>query len=144
MKRLKDNSFLIAVCLFPFMLILSILKIIGMLKNSLYGYLIFAVGIVFVIAFIFALFFSLDEIINSDKKKRLIPLILVPIIYLPIYYTKYVYENEKFVGYASAFANCLLVVGLFFAVKGYVTKYMIIHELSNNSVSSYVNTIKGA
>ena len=125
MKKIRENTFTLALVTFPFLLILSILKIHNILKINLYNYLILFMSIIFIIAFIFSLFFALDEILNSNNKKRVVLLILFPIIYLPIYYTKYIYKNERVFGYATSILSIVLLCGLFFSVKNYVTNYML-------------------
>lgn len=131
--KLKNNSFIMAICLFPVILVLSILKIMNILKGSFFGYLIIGMIMAFWVFFIFALFFALEEITNSKKKIRLLPLMIFPFLYLPLYYTKYVYKSEKYVGYVSVVANVLLIISLFLSVKTYVTNYMI--NLSNNNIA---------
>lgn len=125
MKKIRENTFTLALVTFPFLLILCILKINNILKSNLYSYLILFMGIIFVIAFIFSLFFALDEILNSDNKKRVVLLMLFPIIYLPIYYTKYIYKNERVFGYATSILTIVLLSGLFFSVKTFVRDYML-------------------
>ena len=123
--KLKESSFITAIALLPFIFLLSILKLQGVLKGGLYNFLLVGMIIVFTITFIFSLFFALDEIRNSDNKKRLIFLILFPFIYLPIYYTKHVYQNERYLGYGISLANIMLIVSFFVVVKGFVYDYMI-------------------
>ena len=123
--KLKESSFITAIALLPFIFLLSILKLQGVLKGGLYSYLLVGMIIVFTITFIFSLFFAIDEIRNSDDKKRLIFLILFPFIYLPIYYTKHVYQNERYLGYGISLANIMLIVSFFTVVKGFVYDYMM-------------------
>ena len=123
--KLKESSFITSITLLPFIFLLCILKLKGVFKEGLYSYLLVGMIIVCTITFIFSLFFALDEIINSDNKKRLIFLILFPFIYLPIYYTKYIYQNEKYLGYGISLANIMLIVSFFTVVRGFVYNYMM-------------------
>lgn len=131
MKKIRDNSFITTLVLLPFILVLSIIKINKVLTSSLYSYLLLIMVIVFIVAFIIALFFALDEIINSNNKKRVILLMLMPIFYLPIYYTKYIYKNEKGFGYITSVVNVFLSVLFFLVVKNFVINYMV--ELNRKS-----------
>ena len=135
MKKLRDNSFIIAVLLLPFIFTLSILKLNKVLKGEMYGYLIIVLAVVFIVGFIFSLFFALDEIANSKNKKRLLLLMLFPIFYLPIYYTKYIYKNEKYLGYVVSVANAFLITLLFLGVKSFVIDYVVAQETKNFVIS---------
>ena len=121
--KLKENSFIISLSLFPFLLILIILKCNNILQNSFYNYLILAMGIILVIAYIYAFFFAIDEILNSQNKERIRLLLIFPLIYLPIYYTKYIYNDEKYFGYGAFVLNILLIIGLYFSIKGVYLNY---------------------
>ena len=121
--KLKENSFIISLSLFPFLLILIILKCNNILQSSFYNYLILAMGIILVIAYIYAFFFAIDEILNSQNKERIRLLLIFPLIYLPIYYTKYIYNDEKYFGYGAFVLNILLIIGLYFSIKGVYLNY---------------------
>lgn len=128
MKKLRDNSFITEIMVLPFVFILSIIRLKGLLKEAIYGYLLITLLIVFIISFIFSLFFALDEIMSSKKKKRLFLLILFPVFYLPIYYTKYIYQNEKYIGYMVSSLNVLLLAIFFLEIKNFVSDYVVLHE----------------
>lgn len=96
---LKRYNYMLTIILYPFILVLSYLKLINYLKSDLYTYLIFAMIIVFIPSFIMSLYGALEEIFNSNSKWRVILLIILSIFYLPIYYTKYVSKEEEYLGY---------------------------------------------
>ena len=137
--KLKESSFITAIALLPFIFLLSILKLQGVLKGGLYNFLLVGMIIVFTITFIFSLFFALDEIKNSDDKKRLIFFILFPFIYLPIYYTKHVYQNERYLGYGISLANIMLIVSFYVVVKGFVYDYTA--ELNHKNIKARENYV---
>ena len=130
--RIKENSFIMAIVLLPFILLLGIMKLCGLLGENLYTYLLLIMILVFSICFVASLFFALDDIIHSDNKKRIILLILVPFLYLPIYYTKYEYENEKYLGFGLAIANIMLIVSLFAVAKEYT--YNKVFEIYQSNI----------
>lgn len=123
--KLKEGSFITSISLLPFILLTAILKMQNVVKGNLYTYLLVGMIIIFWISFIFSMFFALSEVRKSDNKKRMILLFTVPFIYLPIYYTKYVYKNEKVVGYGISLANVMLIVSLFFVTRVFVIDYMM-------------------
>ena len=96
---LKNYNYMLTIIMYPFVLMLSYLKFINYLKGNLYTYLIVIMLAIFIPSFIMSLYSALDEILYSNKKWRVIPLILLSIFYLPIYYTKYVSKEEKYLGY---------------------------------------------
>ena len=95
---IKYYNYMLTIILYPVILALSYLKFINYLKGNLYIYLIALMVIIFIPSFIMSLYSALDEILYSNKKWRVIPLILLSIFYLPIYYTKYVSKEEKYLG----------------------------------------------
>ena len=135
MKKLRDNSFITSITLLPFIFILSFLKLKGVLKGDLYGYVVMVLSIIFIVSFIFSLFFALDEIMNSQNKKRIILLMLFPLFYLPIYYTRHIYKEEKYFGYVMSFSNVFLLALLFLGVKIYVINYVVAQEKNNFVIS---------
>ena len=142
MKKLRDNSFIMATMLLPFIFTLSILKLNRVLKGEMYGYLIIVLSMIFIVGFIFSLFFALDEIMNSKNKKRLFLLMLFPLFYLPIYYTKYIYKNEKYLGYIVSSANVFLITMLFLGIRTFVIDYVVAQEKKNfviSDISRYVD-----
>ena len=122
--KIKEHSFISMLIFLPVMLLLSILLITGEVVGKVYMILFTISFITFWISFIFSTFFALNEIINSDNKKRLIYLMIVPFFYLPVYYTKYVRSERNNFGFAPMLMNIILFVGLFFSVKNYTFDYM--------------------
>ncbi len=96
---LKNYNYMLTILLYPFIIILSYLKLMNNLKGSFYTYLIIIMILIFIPSFIMSIYGSSEEIFKSKKKWRIIPLILLSIFYLPIYYTKYVSKEEKYLGY---------------------------------------------
>ena len=96
---LKNYNYMLTILLYPFIVILSYLKLMNNLKGSFYTYLIIIMIIIFIPSFIMSIYGASEEIFKSKKKWRIIPLILLSIFYLPIYYTKYVSKEEKYLGY---------------------------------------------
>lgn len=123
--KLKENSLIITISLYPLILLLAILRLSNFLKSAIYDYLIIVMLIVFVFYFIISLFWVLDEILNSDKKYRSIFLILFSIFYLPIYYTKYVSSGEKYLGYLLLLCSLILTFGTGYYLEERFSKYLI-------------------
>lgn len=96
---LRNYNYILTIMTYPFILVLSYLKLSNIIKNDLYTYLILIMLIIFIPSFIMSLYSASEEILKSDKKWRIILLILLSIFYLPIYYTKYVAKEEKYLGY---------------------------------------------
>ena len=96
---LRNYNYILTIMLYPFILILSYLKLSNIIKSELYTYLIVIMLIIFIPSFIMSLYTSSEEILKSNKKWRIIFLILLSIFYLPIYYTKYVAKEEKYLGF---------------------------------------------
>lgn len=96
---LKNYNYAVTILLFPFILILSYLKLNNLIKGEYYIYIILIMILFFIPSFIMSLYGASEEILQSKKKWRIIPLILLSIFYLPIYYTKYVVKEEKYLGY---------------------------------------------
>ena len=96
---IKNYNYILTILLYPFILVLSYLKLTNLIKGGLYTYLIILVLIVFIPSFIMSLYNACEEILNSKKKWRIVLLILLSIFYLPIYYTMYVSKEEKYLGY---------------------------------------------
>ena len=96
---LKNYNYAVTILLFPFILILSYLKLNNLIKGEYYIYIILIMILFFIPSFIMSLYGASEEILQSKKKWRMIPLILLSIFYLPIYYTKYVVKEEKYLGY---------------------------------------------
>lgn len=137
--KLKESSFITSIALLPFIFLLSILMLQGVPKGGLYSYLLVLMIIIFTITFIFSLFFAVEEIRNSDDKKRIVFLILFPFIYLPIYYTKYIYKNERYLGYGISLANIMLIVSFYVVVKGFVYDYTA--ELNHKNIKARENYV---
>ena len=134
--KLKENSFILTIGLLPFIFLLSILLLKNFLKGKLYIYLLIIMIIAFWISFIFSMFFALDEIKNSNNKKRIILLMVCPFVYLPVYYTKYIYKNEKNLGYGLSIINVILIGLFFFSTNSFVNNYMIELNHKNFKVRS--------
>ena len=96
---LRNYNYVITIISYPFLLILSYLKFINVIKNSFYTYLIIFMLIIFIPSFIMSLYSATEEILNSDKKWRIFLLILLSIFYLPIYFTTNITKEEKYLGY---------------------------------------------
>lgn len=96
---LKNYNYMLTILLYPFLLIISYLKIANYLKGSLYTDLIIIMLIIFIPSFIMSLYCAAEEILTSDKKWRIVFLVLLSVFYLPIFYTKYISKDEKYLGY---------------------------------------------
>lgn len=95
---LKNYNYMLTILLYPFILIMSYLKLANLIKGSMYTYLIIIMLLLFIPSFIMSLYTSSEEILHSNSKWRILFLILLSIFYLPIYYTKYVAKEEKYLG----------------------------------------------
>ena len=124
----KENVFIITMILFPFILLLMIFRFINFLKGSFYDYIIIILCLVFLNFFIETLFFMLDEIMHSKKKSRLIFAIIVPLIYIPIYYLKNISKDDKYLSYLIFSFNLILLIGLYFSIKSFLSNYYIMKE----------------
>jgi len=143
MKKEMNESILTTLITLPMVLLLSILKITNVLKDNYSSYLLLIIGIIFIVAFIFSLFLVLDEIMNSNNKKRAVFLITLPFVYLPIYYVKDVLQKEKLIGYTMVSIISVLIISLFVSTKEYVNSYMqdkYLGELAYNNTYSFANT----
>ena len=96
---LKNYNYVLTILTYPFIMVLSYLKLINYIKSEWYTYLILAMMIIFIPSFIMSLYSAAEDILNNNRKWRIILLILFSIIYLPVYYTKYVAKEEKYLGY---------------------------------------------
>jgi len=113
--RLKDYNYILTIVLFPFIMGLLFLKLSNSLMGDFYTFLIISMIIVFIPSFIMSLYSALDEILHSNKKWRIILLILFSIIYLPIYYTRYVSKGE------ILFGIMIVILDLIFSYLTYQT-----------------------
>ena len=129
--KLKEDSFIIAICLFPMTLLLLILRLTNFLKSDMYYYLILIMGFVFLITFIISLFYIVDEVINSKNWQRIFFVLLIPLIYLPIYYVKYVNSEDKYLGYILPIVNLGLIFGLYFSFNSFFRNYYVNKEKDN-------------
>lgn len=96
---LKNYNYMLTIMLYPFVLILSYLKLTNVIKADIYTYLILIMLVIFIPSFIMSLYSSSEEILKSKSKWRIILLLVLSIFYLPIYYTKYISKEEKYLGY---------------------------------------------
>ena len=96
---LRNYNYVVTILLYPFLLLLSYLKLSNFIKGELYIYLIIVMLLFFIPSFIMSLYSASEEILSSNSKWRMFFLILLSIFYLPIYYTKYVAKEEKYLGY---------------------------------------------
>ena len=96
---LKNYNYMLTIMIYPFILLLTFLKFSNYIKGDIYKYIIIVLLIIFIPSFIMSLYGAAEEILKSNKKWRIILLILLSIVYLPIYYTKYVSKEEKYLGY---------------------------------------------
>ena len=110
---LKNYNYVLTIMLYPFILIIEFLLFKGNLKGDFYWYLTILMNIIFIPSFIMSLYNSLEEILHSNKKWRIVLLILFPFFYLPIYYTKYISKEEKYLGII------LCILGLIFSYLTY-------------------------
>jgi len=125
---LKERSFIISLILFPFNLGIFILRIINFFKSNIYDYVIIILSIIFIFYFIVCLFYTVDEILNSSKKLRIILLLLFPFLYLPFYYGKYISNKEKILSYSIIILNLLLIIGFYLTFKNKLTNYIFDNE----------------
>lgn len=96
---LKNYNYMLTIMLYPFVLILSYLKLTNIIKGDIYTYLILIMLVIFIPSFIMSLYSSSEEILKSKSKWRIILLLVLSIFYLPIYYTRYISKEEKYLGY---------------------------------------------
>ena len=104
---MKTRSLTITLILFPFILLLAILRMINFLKSNIYDYLIILMCLVFLWYFIVSLFYASSDILNG-KKINFVFLLLFSIFYLPIYFVKEVYNKEKYLSYILFWLNIIL------------------------------------
>ena len=128
----KNYNYMLTILLFPFILMLSYLKLSNHVKGNLYTYLILIMIILFIPSFIMSLYNASEEILSSKKKWRIIPLILLSIFYLPIYYTRYVSHEEKYLGYILF----IISIPLLYFTIGVCNKKLYV--LFNNAYRSYI------
>lgn len=121
--NIRNNNYVLTLLLMPFSLIIFILISIEFLKSKFYHYLFIIMFVICIISFIISLFYTVDGIIKSSNKKRLIFLIIFPFFYLPVYYTKYISKNEKVLGYFLCIFLLLLNVTTFFCLKKNILDY---------------------
>ena len=121
---LKNYNYVLTILTYPFIMVLSYLKIINYIKSEWYTYLILAMLIIFIPSFIMSLYSAVEEILNSDKKWRIILLILLSIIYLPVYYTKYVAKEEKYLGYILLIISIPLTIFTIRAINNKLTVFL--------------------
>lgn len=128
----KSYNYILTIILYPFILLFELLMLKGILKSNFYLYLIIIMVILFFPSFIMSLYNSLEEILSSKKKWRLVLLIFLPFFYLPIYYTKYVSKEEKYLGIIL----CILSIILSCFTYSYFNKWMgkIFKEIYQGSV----------
>ena len=96
---LKNYNYMLTIMLYPFVLILSYLKLTNIIKSDIYTYLIIIMLIIFIPSFIMSLYSASEDILKSKNKWHIVLLILLSVFYLPIYYTKHVSKEEKYLGY---------------------------------------------
>ncbi len=96
---IKNYNYMVTITLYPFILLLTFLKLTNVVKGMVYTYLIIALLMIFIPSFIMSLYGASEEILNSNKKWRMVLLIFLSIFYLPVYFTKYVSKEEKYFGY---------------------------------------------
>ena len=95
---LKNYNYILTIILCPFILVLSYFLLTNKISGDIYLYLLFLMLFIFIPSFIMSLYSASDEILHSNRKWRIIFLVLLSIIYLPIYYTKYVSKEEMYLG----------------------------------------------
>lgn len=129
---LKNYNYILTIMLYPFILLLELLMLKGILKSNLYLYLIIIMVIIFIPSFIMSLYNTLEEIFNSKRKWRVIFLVLFSLFYLPIYYTKYVSKEEKYLGFILCLSS--LVLSYFVCNYGNIWMSKLFKDLYKNSV----------
>lgn len=130
---LKNYNYVLTILLYPFILVLSYLKLTNLIKGELYTYLIIVVLLFFIPSFIMSLYNASEEILKSKKKWRIILLITLSIFYLPIYYTMYVAKEEKYLGYILFIITIPLT---FITIKAMNNRILLfLNEAYKNSVS---------
>lgn len=123
--KLKENCFILTICLFPMILLIFILRLTDFLKSNWYYLVAVILSLVFFFTFIMSLFCAVSEITNSKKWYRIWFLLLIPLFYLPIYYVKYVNKDDKYLGYLLSLINIILLVVLLPKVKDKLTNYVL-------------------
>ena len=107
---LKNYNYMLTIILYPFMMLLSYLKLTNVIKGNFYIYLIGFMIVIFIPSFIMSLYGIVEDILKGKNKWHIILLILLSIIYLPIYYTRHIIKEEKFLGYFLTFLSILLSI----------------------------------
>ena len=130
---LKNYNYILTILLYPFILVLSYLMLVGYLHGSFYLYLDIFMIIIFVPSFIISLYNSLEEILKSDRKWRIILLILFSYFYLPIYYTKYISKSEKYLGVIIIILSLVLSYFTFVSLNNKLY-YFLVNAFKNNVV----------
>ena len=83
---LKNYNYILTILLYPFILVLTYFKFTNFIKGDLYTYLILIMLIIFIPSFIMSLYGIAEDILKSNKKWRIIFLILLS-------------KEEKYLGY---------------------------------------------
>ena len=143
---LKNYNYMLTIMLYPFIMVLSYLKLANILKSNIYTTLIVIMLFVFIPSFIMSLYSASEEILKSKNKKRIILLITLSIFYLPIYYTKYVYKEEKYLGYFLSVISIILTIIAFNISCNSLKKYFLnIYEkryaIKENYIYNSVNRL---
>ncbi len=122
----KNNSYIMTIILFPFILLLSVLRLINFLKNSFYDYIIYIMLFVFFISFIISLFYIIDDMKNKNESiLKWVLLFVFPIFYIVIYYIKNISKEEKGLGFIIFTMDMLLIVLFIFSMSNYIYNYVI-------------------
>ena len=107
---LKNYNYMLTIMLYPFIMVLSYLRLANILKSNIYTSLIIIMLFIFIPSFVMSLYSASEEILKSKNKKRIILLLTLSIFYLPIYYTKYIYKEEKYLGYILSVISIVLTI----------------------------------
>lgn len=143
---LKNYNYMLTIMLYPFIMVLSYLKLTNILKSNIYTTLIVIMLLIFIPSFIMSLYSASEEILKSKNKKRIVLLIVLSIFYLPIYYTKYVYKEEKYLGYFLSVISIILTIITFNISCNSLKKYFLnIYEkryaIKENYIYNSVNKL---
>lgn len=123
--KFKELCFITNISLLPVILLLAILRLSHFIEGIIYYYIIIGMIIIYLISFILVLFFAVNEILNSNRKSRIILLILFSIFYLPIYYVKYVNSEEKALAYFLSISSLVLLGISYFVFKDTVNNFFV-------------------
>lgn len=108
--RLRNNSYLYCILMFPFIIVLWILIMLNILKSNVYLISNIILSFVYIYFLVICLFCTVSDIMNSNHKWHLVLLIFFPFIYLPIFYGKEVSLKDLSMCKIVSVINIILLI----------------------------------